>query len=461
MPTQPSGAAALRAGIPLWTEDVATAGPFASLDSDVEADVCIVGAGFTGLWTAFHLLRARPQRRVVVLEASTVAAGASGRNGGWCSALLPMSAAELDRGGGPGAARRARRLMIANLDELLTTNDALGLDPTATKGGTLPLARSALQQARLRGEHEPAGDDDGYWLDAAAAAARTGASELHGAWFDPHCAAVHPGRLVHGLARTVVARGAQLFERTAALAVGPRRVATPRATVRAEHVILATEAFRARLPGQRRTVLPIYSLMIATEPLGEEVLAKVGLAARETFADARSSIIYGQRTADGRIAFGGRGAPYHFASSIHPRHDTDRRVLQHLQRTLADLYPVLGGTRLTHHWGGPLGVARDWWWSVGHDPLTGVGWAGGYVGDGVATTHLAARTLTDLIDGAQTERTAQPWVQHRSPRWEPEPLRWLGVNAALALPEVIDAWERRRGRAATPLRRLLRALTSK
>ena len=162
------------------------------------------------------------------------------------------------------------------------------------------------------------------------------------------------------------------------------------------------------------------------------------MADSPTFTDHRHLIIYGQRTADSRIVFGGRGAPYHFGSAVRPGYDRKERVFADLRETLVDLFPALEGHAFTHEWGGPLGIARDWMASVGFDRSTGIGWAGGYVGDGVSTTNLAGRTLADLVTRRQTDLTSLPWVGHHSPRWEPEPLRWLGINAGLRAMTVAD-----------------------
>jgi glycine/D-amino acid oxidase-like deaminating enzyme len=247
-------------------------------------------------------------------------------------------------------------------------------------------------------------------------------------------------------------RGVGVFERTPVRQVLPGRLETAGGTVRARHVIRATEGYTARLPGQRRTLAPVYSLMIATAPLPEPVWAEIGLASRPTFSDLRHLIIYGQRTADGRLAFGGRGAPYHLGSAVRPSFDRVPSVFAALRRTLAELFPVLGDVEVTHGWGGPIGVPRDWCASVGLDRATGLGWAGGYVGDGVSTTNLAGRTLADLITGTDSEITRLPWVGHHSPRWEPEPLRWLGVNAGLQVMSFADREEARTGRPSQAAR---------
>jgi glycine/D-amino acid oxidase-like deaminating enzyme len=211
--------------------------------------------------------------------------------------------------------------------------------------------------------------------------------------------------------------------------------------------VRATEGYTPGLRGQQRTVVPVYSLMIATEPLPDRLWDEIGLAGRPTFSDHRHLVIYGQRTADGRLAFGGRGAPYHFGSTVRPDFDVDGTVHAALARTLVELFPALADVTVTHRWGGPLAIARDWFPSVGLDPAARVAWAGGYVGDGVSTTNLAGRTLTDLILGRTTESTGLAWVDHRSPTWEPEPFRWLGINAGLSLAGRADRAEERAGRA--------------
>jgi glycine/D-amino acid oxidase-like deaminating enzyme len=225
-------------------------------------------------------------------------------------------------------------------------------------------------------------------------------------------------------------------------------VRTEHGDVRAPRIVRATEAWTSQLPGSEREIAPVYSLVLATEPLPPEVWDEIGLRRGETFSDKRHLIIYGQRTVDGRIAFGGRGAPYHFRSRIKPEFDRDPAVYDELWRVLRDLFPAVAPYAVTHRWGGPLGIPRDWFPSVGLDRETGIGWGGGYVGDGVASSNLAGRTLADLVRDVENERTALPWVGHRSPRWEPEPLRWLGVNLGLRVMGSADGVEERTGRPA-------------
>jgi glycine/D-amino acid oxidase-like deaminating enzyme len=421
------------------------------LQGDADADVAIAGAGFTGLWTAYYVKKARPELRVVVCEREIAGFGASGRNGGWCSALFPASLSKLDRMGGRDAAIAMYRAMQQTVDEVGAAVAAEGIDCHWAKGGTVQLARSAVQLERARAEIAEArefgfGPEDLDLLDRDAATAIVAADGVLGGVYTPHCAAIHPSRLARGLAEAVRRHGVALHESTPVTRIEPGALVTAAGTVRARHVIRATEGYTPQLPGEHRTVIPVYSLMIATEPLPDAVWEHIGLAARPTFGDLRHMIIYGQRTADGRFAFGGRGAPYHLGSSIRPAYDRVPAVHAALRRTLAELFPVLADFKVTHAWGGPLGIPRDWCASVGLDPATGLGWAGGYVGDGVATTNLAGRTLADLVLGQDTPLTRLPWVGHRSPRWETEPLRWLGANAGLQLMSFADRQESRTGR---------------
>ena len=216
----------------------------------------------------------------------------------------------------------------------------------------------------------------------------------------------------------------------------------------ARFVVTATEAFTVQFPHAARRLVPLYSLMIATEPLPKEFWDKVGWRDRETITDGHHLLIYAQRTADDRIAFGGRGAPYHFGSRTRPSFDRNRRVHSALRGVLVDLFPVVAGYEITHEWGGALAIPRDWHASVGLDRRSGLAWGGGYVGDGVATTNLAGRTLAQLITSQASELTRLPWVGHRSRSWEPEPLRWLGVNAGRLLMTSADLSEDRSGRPA-------------
>jgi glycine/D-amino acid oxidase-like deaminating enzyme len=420
------------------------------MPGSASADVAIVGAGYTGLWTAYYLLVADPSLRVALVEQEIAGFGASGRNGGWCSALFPVSASRLASEHGRDAAVAQYRAMRDSVAEVVRVAATERIEADAALGGTVVLARTDPQLRRARAEVDEAREFgvDMELLDAESARRRLAATSVVGGTYTPHCAAIHPAKLARGLADVVEARGASIYEQTRASAIEPGVVHTERGTLRADVVVRATEGYTPRLAGQRRAIAPVYSLIIATEPLPPATWDEIGLAQRETFADYRHLIIYGQRTADGRMVFGGRGAPYHFGSRIDASYDRVPAVFAALQRTLGELFPVLRDVEITHRWGGPLGVARDWHASVGLDRITGLAWAGGYVGDGVSTTNLAGRTLADLILRNDSPLVGLPWVGHRSPSWEPEPLRWLGANAGLRAMTWADAAEARNGRSS-------------
>lgn len=443
-----------------WLDDVVLSGtddlaPRAALTSDASFDVCIVGGGLTALWTAYALAKAEPRLRIAVLEREIAGYGASGRNGGWCSALFPRSAASLEREHGFDAAVAMRRAMIDTVEEVGRVTRAEGIECDYERGGTVVFARNDVQRAAAIadvGEARRFGVDRLEYWDDAAVSGRFGASGIDGAspsaGFDPACARLHPAKLVRGLARVVEALGVAIFERTEVLdwAAGKVRFhavdSGAHGTVSARRVIIALEGYGSQLPRVRRRILPIYSLMIATEPLPDEVWSEIGIAHGQTFSDYRHLLIYGQRTADNRFAFGGRGARYHWGSAVDPAYERVDDVFSHLHRALRELFPALGDARITHRWGGPLGIARDWHATASYNPRTGVGFAGGYVGDGLSTTNLAGRTLADLVLERSTALTALPWANHRSPLWEPEPLRFAGANLGVLGMQLADVEER-------------------
>jgi glycine/D-amino acid oxidase-like deaminating enzyme len=438
--------------VSFWLDTVpGSLAPGEVLPGDLTVDVAIAGAGLTGLWTAYYLATAQPGLRIAVCEAQIAGFGASGRAGGWCAAEFPASLGKLTRMAGRDAAIAMYRAMQATVDEVGRVAAAENIDCHWAKGGTVQLARSATQLERARAEVAEMreygfGDDDLVLLTESEARRRVAASSVLGGTYTPHCAAIHPARLVRGLARVVRERGVKLFERTPVTEIAPRTLRTTRGTVTADYVIRATEGYTPALPDLRRAIVPVYSLMIATEPLPDSTWEHIGLDGRPTFGDGRHLIIYGQRTADGRFAFGGRGAPYHLGSAVRPSFDRVPAVFAALHQILRDLFPQMGDAAITHTWGGPVGIARDWCASVGLDRATGLGWASGYVGKGLSTTNLAGRTLADLILGTGSDLTRLPWVNHRSPRWEAEPLRWLGINAGIRATSWADRAEGRTGR---------------
>ncbi|MEY4322484.1 MAG: hypothetical protein RL410_265 [Actinomycetota bacterium] len=422
-----------------------------ALQHNISCDVVIIGAGFTGLWTAYWLKKLAPSLHVVIVEREVAGFGASGRNGGWCSALFPASLEKIAHTYGRDAAIAMHRTMQALIGELGETIASEGIDCDWHHGGDIYLARNRAQLSRATEEIKHwqqwgFSEDDHRLLNIDDAKGKLNATEILGGTFTPHCARINPAKLVRGLARVAERLGVEIYENSAATNIEPRRVVGERFTVEAKTVVRATEGFTSQLPGHKRSVIPVYSFMIATQPLTTQQWDNIGLRNNELFADFRNLIIYGQRTADGRIAFGGRGAPYHFGSKVNPRFDTDSNVHNAIERVLKELLPQIADTTITHRWGGPLAVPRDWFPSVNFDRPTGMASAGGYVGDGVATSALAGRTLAELITGTDTHRTRLPWVGHHSRKWEIEPLRWIGANASLRLVNIADTEERITGK---------------
>jgi glycine/D-amino acid oxidase-like deaminating enzyme len=436
------------------------------MPGDTVADVAIVGAGYTGLWTAYYLKRQQPDLRVVVIESEIAGYGGSGRNGGWCLGEMAGNKDRLAERHGRGPVMALMREMFATVDEVGKVAAAEGIDCHFHKGGILTFATNTAQFVALHNsiQHERSwgfGEEDFRWLGPAELGKRARVAGSQGALYTPHGAALHPARLVRGLARVVEGLGVSIFEKTRADSIEPRQVRTNRGVVKADAVLRCTEAFTVQLPGQSRTYIPVYSLMIATEPLPPGFWETAGFEDRPTFNDARRLVIYGQRTIDGRLAFGGRGARYHFGSKLDPSFERQSSVHDAVARILWDLFPELGDAAITHRWGGAVAVPRDWQPSVRFDKETGVGHAGGYVGDGVAAANLGGRTLADLVLEKETDLTRLPWVGHRSKAWEPEPLRWIGVNAATRLVPAIDRGEAKSGRRSRVLAGALKLLTGR
>ncbi|WP_055702877.1 NAD(P)/FAD-dependent oxidoreductase [Streptomyces silaceus] len=426
-------------GISFWYADEGLPTAREPLTADATADVCIVGGGYTGLWTAYYLKKAAPFLRITVLEQKFCGYGASGRNGGW----LYNGIAGRDRYAGlhgHEAAVRLQHAMNDTVTEVIDTARAEGIEADIHRGGVLEVAYTPAQLARLKAFHATElsyGEKDRTLHGARETAERVRVAGAVGSTWTPHGARLHPVKLVQGLAAAVESLGVTLHESTPVTEIRPKHAITPYGTVRAPYVLRCTEGFTASLKGQRRTWLPMNSSMIATEPLSPAQWESIGWEGRETLGDMAHAYMYAQRTADDRIALGGRGVPYRFGSKTDNDGRTQAATVEALRAILTRFFPQLAGVRVAHAWSGVLGVPRDWCATVTLDRATGLGWAGGYVGSGVATANLAARTLRDLVqqDSGQagpTDLTTLPWVNHKVRKWEPEPFRWLGVHGMYA-----------------------------
>ena len=435
--------------------------PRPPLPGDKTVDVAIVGGGFTGLWTAYYLAKADPTLRIAVIEKEIAGWGASGRNGGWCSADLVSPPEALAARYGADAAVSMQHAMFGTVLEIGRVCDAEGIDAHYVRGGTLKVATTSLEAERLHADLEAshrlgwtAGDR--RWLEPEEARQRIDVRGLVGATYTPHCAAVHPARLARGLARVVEGLGAQIFERTAVRAIAPGRVRTEEGTVRAGVVVRGLEGETGSVRGHGRLLLAVHIHMGVTEPLPPAFFDAVGWRERETLSDVRPVFVYAQRTRDDRIAFGlGRGHPH--PGWLTPTYIVPTTV-RPLRATLARLFPWTRRARIDSLWSGYIGMSRDWFPSVGL--RDGIAWAGGYFGDGVSTANLAGRTLTELITGRGTELSHLPWVGHRWQPWEPQALAMAGVGGIFTALRWADAIEASTGRPSRVLGVLDRALPS-
>jgi glycine/D-amino acid oxidase-like deaminating enzyme len=437
--------------VSFWWGQAGHPGPQHPLPGSLHADVCIVGAGYTGLWTAYYLKKAAPGLRVVVLEAQFAGYGASGRNGGWLTNSVTGGREQYLAQHGRAGAGAMQAAMNESVDEVIRVAAAEGIDADIVKGGEFTVARNAAQQGRLESLARAElrwRDTDVELLTATEARDRINIAGATGAMWQPHCARIQPAKLAAGLAATVASLGVEIYESTRVTEIAPHRARTERGDVDAEFVVRATEGFTAGLSGLRRAWLPMNSSLIVTEPLGPDVWASIGWAGRETLGDMAHAYMYAQRTADDRIAIGGRGVPYRFGSHTDADGQTPARTVEALRGILGHFFPAARGARIDHAWSGVLGVPRDWAATVGLDPRSGLAWAGGYVGTGVTAANLAGRTLTDLILGNESERIRLPWVNHRVRNWEPEPLRWLAVTGLYRAYSWADRTEAA-GRAST------------
>jgi glycine/D-amino acid oxidase-like deaminating enzyme len=455
-------------GVSFWHAELGgLPAPRARLEGDATADVCIVGAGYTGLWTAHYLRRLDPGLSIIVLEREVAGFGASGRNGGWLTGAFAWNHARyMAAEGGREGVRRMIRALALTPREVMEEAARLGIAADILPCDEITVATTPAQMARIEAEAATraafdVAEDRIRLIGAAEARGRIDIPGLRGALLTAGVARIQPARLVRGLARAVEGAGVRICEGTEVRAIAPGRVTTAHGIVRAPVILRATEGFTARLPGHRRDWLPLNSAQIVTEPLPAAVWERIGWAGHELVGNAANLYFYAQRTREGRIAFGGRGQPYRFGSGIDDNGEAGQATIAWLVEGLRRHFPAAAGARIDHAWCGVLGVPRDWCASVGFDRASGIGWAGGYVGVGVATSNLAARSLADLVLGRESELAALPWVNRRPRRWEPEPLRWLAVRGMYALLAAADRREARPGAGESRLAAIGRRLAGR
>jgi glycine/D-amino acid oxidase-like deaminating enzyme len=416
-----------------------------------------VGGGYTGLWTAYYLKKLDPSLNIIVVEAEFAGFGASGRNGGWLTNDITGGRARYLESHGRDAVNEFQRQMNASVDEVIRVAKSEGIDADIAKGGELNVAYTPAQENRLHSfmkSEQQWESVDTRLLSADESFARVGVHGTRAGYWHEHCARINPAKLVKGLASAVERLGVTIYESTRASEIVSKVVHTDKGDIVAQVIVRATEGFTAGLKGEHRTWLPMNSSLIVTEPLGDEVWSAVNWSNRETLGDLAHVYMYAQRTADDRIAIGGRGAPYRYGSRTDHAGRTPQRTVDTLVTILNRFFPSTLGVQIDHAWSGVLGVPRDWAATVAFERESGLASAGGYVGTGVTTTNLAGRTLADLITGRDTILTSLPWVDHHAKKWEVEPLRWLAVQAIYGAYNTADRSELRGRQNTSPIAHL-------
>lgn len=421
----------------------------------IDVDVAVIGAGYTGLWTAYYLKLADPGLNVAVLEAKFAGFGASGRNGGWLMGACEGSSGLYARHGGREQVVRLRQQLKATVGEMEGVLATERIEADLVRGGGLSVAIGEAQDIRLRrvaegliGNPLEGGEDDRF-LELPELEERLRIADARSAVLHPNMARIHPVKLVRGLADAVERLGVPIYESTPVGEIRPHAALTERGEARARWIVRATEGYTAGIRGERRSLAPVNSSMIVTEPLTDAMWEEIGWDGNELVGDAANVYFYMQKTADGRVAIGGRGVPYRLGSATDFGAEIAPRTVEQLLEKVHRMFPVTRSVGVAHGWSGVLGVPRDWGVSVNADPASGLAWAGGYSGEGVAATNLAARILRDLILDRDTELTSLPWVGHRPAAWEPEPFRFLGVRSIYAGYGIADRIEQRTGRPST------------
>lgn len=427
------------------------------LDADTEADVCIVGAGLSGLWLAYHLTEQRPDTKVVIIEKQSIGFGASGRNAGWLSPLVPGNRRAFSKtAGSRSSGVELQRRMLDAVDEVLEILRRHGIDAQAKRSGNVVVARNRAAMARLTDRRRTDLDwglrsDEVVVLDAGEVAGRINVDGAVGGLFYPTVARLNPAALVTGLAALVESRGVQIFEHSPAVDIAQGKVTTPNGVVHATSVLRCTEAYTSNISADPRRLIPLNSSIVITEPLTDAAWREIGWQNYECFSDAAHLFSYGQRTDDGRILIGGRGSPYRFGSDTGGSGEVDAATVRALTHRLHQFFPSARDTPIAHTWSGVIGVTRDWCASVDYDEPSGVGHAQGYAGHGVTSAYLATRTLADVIHRDDTTDAHLPWIGRQTRNWEPEPIRWLGIHGMYRMFELADRIEERTNASKTSI----------
>ncbi len=420
---------------PYWLDSPDRPLAAGTLTGDIRAELAVVGAGFTGLWTALLAKDRDPGRDVVLLDGGTVGWGASGRNGGFCSASLTHGLANgHDRF--PAELGTLLQLGAENLDEIEATVARLGIDCDFRRSGELDVATEDYQVEGLT-EVASLGVEYGLdleVLDAGQTRARVDSPLYRGAvWDSRGTAMLDPARLAWGLRDACLRAGVRLYERTPVTGLDSRRAGavqlrTRDGRVAARRVALATNAFPPLVRRLRHYVVPVYDYVLVTEPLTSAQWAEVGWAGYEGIGDSGNQFHYYRRTADGRILFGGYDAIYYRGNGFGSQHEHHSQSYALLAEHFTQTFPQLGDVRFSHAWGGAIDTCSRFTAFWGTSAGGRVGWSMGYTGLGVGSSRFGARVLLDLLDGLDSERTRLSMVGSTPLPFPPEPLRGIGID---------------------------------
>jgi glycine/D-amino acid oxidase-like deaminating enzyme len=418
-----------------WLDDPARPAALPGLDRDVEADLAVVGGGYTGLWTALRARERYPDLDVVLLEAGSCGAQASGRNGGFATASLTHGFGN-GLGRWPDELATLDRLGAENLDAIGRTVAQHGIDCHWEQTGELSVATEPHQVDELAdlAEEMSAAGHDVRLLDEAAVRARVCSPTYRAGLLDPAgVCMVEPARLAWGLRRACEAAGVRIFEGTPVSGLDDDgagvRLTTPHGSVTAARVALATNAFPPLVRRLRLMTVPVYDYVLVTEPLSPAQRRAVGWTGRQGVGDSANLFHYYRLTRDDRILWGGYDAVYHYGSRI--RRGLEQRDRTHgmLATHFFETFPQLEGLRFTHRWGGVIDTSTRFAVFTGTAHRGRVSYALGYTGLGVASSRFGAEVMLDLLHGEDTERTRLRMVRERPVPFPPEPLRYLGVQA--------------------------------
>lgn len=410
-----------------------------SLSENYTTNITIIGGGLSGLWLAYYLKQAAPSLTITIFEQKQVGYAASGRNGGWLSSEVPIEKANLLKKEGMTEAEidalyTAMKEAVTEVKNICVQEH---IECDLIQGGILTIATNSAQSARLSQFSQ---DTTSYMISESDAKKRINIPSIVAAHYNEIGARIHPLKLLLSLKKILLDRGVKMYENHTVCSIKKNSLTVSSNNkvniATSDHIITCTEASSSMFLNSTR-VIPVNSSIIVTEVISSERWEKIGWAGRELLADDAHLFFYAQRTFDDRILIGGRGSPYQFGAKDSGDGHLDKNVAKQLLKRLHELFPFEKFS-IEYAWKGSIGITRDWCATVSYNPTEQIGHIYGFVGSGVTTTNLAARTMVDKILGKHTHLTSLPWNDHLSPKWEPDPLRWCAIHGMYTLLKYAD-----------------------